>query len=345
MKGRNLLVAMFIVGLILALTILPSQAAAADVIRWKGQTFASGPAGQAGHTFGQWIEKRTGGRLVMNVEPPGTIVPPPQMFRAVTKGLLDFAGTYPGSYHAGIMPEADIDLGLPLGWEYSEEVWESYYRRGLLELMREAYAERDVYFLAPCPMGQFSQVQATFPVKSLKDLKGKKIGGVGIVAELIKLMGATPVNIPYPERYMALKLGTIDGMLTGASMLEDAKLKELVTHMIASPNINCYSNAFLVNMNSWKKLPDDIKKILNEETRYLIADQASMLDGIEGRLAIAKAVKEYKLKLVTLPDEEVEWLRDQAYNKIWPIAAAKTPKCAKMVELLKQQMRDFGRLK
>jgi TRAP-type C4-dicarboxylate transport system substrate-binding protein len=346
MKRRDALVAVLVIGIFL--TILPSQVLpqTPKVIRWKGQSALSGAASMAaGVTFGKWIEKRSGGRVVMNVEPPGTIVPVRDMFSAVSKGLLDFAGVYFGGYHAGMMPETDIETGLPLAWEASEEAWDAYYQRGLLEKIRKVYAERNVYFLATCPAGQTSQVMTRFPIKSIKDLKGKKIGGVGIVAEFIKLLGASPVNVPYPERYMALKLGTVDAMLTGGSMLEDLKLKELVTHFIISPNVNCYANSFIVNLSSWNALPDDIKKFLNEETRYLVADQHSMLDGMEGRLAIAKAVRENGLKLVQLPDEEVEWLRNETMTKVWNIVAAKSPRCAELVELVRKQMRDLGKLK
>jgi len=344
MKRRHVFVALVMIGFLL--TILPSQALSqAKVIRWKGQgAFSGASASAAGVTFGKWIEKRSGGRLVMNVEPPGTIAPVRDMFSAVSKGLLDFAGVYFGGYHAGMMPETDIETGLPLAWESSEEVWDAYYQRGLLEKIRKIYAEKNVFFLAVCPAGQISQVMTTFPVKSIKDLKGKKIGAAGIVSEFIKLLGASPVNVPYPERYMAVKLGTVDGLLTGGSMLEDAKLKELITHFIIHPNVNSYGNSFIVNLKSWNALPDDIKKFLDEETRYLVADQHSMLDGMEGRIAIAKAVKEHKLQIVHLPPEEVAWLRSETMTKVWNIAASKSPRCAELVEVVKKQMRDLGRL-
>jgi TRAP-type C4-dicarboxylate transport system substrate-binding protein len=343
-RSNGLLASVMMIGFLL--TLLPSHVfSQAKVIRWKGQNAFTGQAAVAGITFGKWVEKRSGGRLVMNVEPPGTIVPIREMFSAVSKGLLDFAGVYFGGYHAGMMPETDIETGLPLAWESSEEVWDAYYQRGLLEKIRKIYADKNVFFLAPCPPGQISQVMGTFPIKSIKDLKGKKIGGVGIVGEFLKLCGAIPMNVPYVERYMAVKLGTVDGVITGASSLDDLKLRELVTHFIVTPNVNAYANSFIVNLNSWNALPEDIKKFINEETRYLIADQHSMLDGTECRLAIAKSIKENKLKVVHLPDDEVEWLRHETMTKVWNIAAAKNPRCAELVELVRKQMRDLGKLK
>jgi TRAP-type C4-dicarboxylate transport system substrate-binding protein len=344
MRRRHVFVALVMVGFLL--TILPSQTLSqAKVIRWKGQNAFTGHPAIAATTFAKWIEKRSGGRLVMNVEPPNTIVPVREMFSAVSKGLLDFAGVYFGGYHGGIMPEVDIETGLPLAWESSEEVWDAFYQRGLLKKIREIYAEKNVFFLATCPPGQISQVMGTFPIKSLKDFKGKKIGGVGIVGEFVKLLGGIPVNVPYVERYMALKMGTVDGVITGASSLDDIKLREVVTHFVVHPNVNSYGNSFIVNLKSWNALPDDIKKFLNEETRYLIADQHSMLDGIEARYAIAKSVRENKLKVVSLPDEEVEWLRNETMTKVWDKVAAKSPRCAELVELVRKQMRDLGKLK
>ena len=66
-------------------------------------------------------------------------------------------------------------------------------------------------------------------------------------------------------------------------MLETLELKELVTHFIISPNVSCYCNCLIVKTAFWNVLPNDIRKFLDEETRFRVAERACMVDGIEGR--------------------------------------------------------------
>ncbi|MBA7671380.1 hypothetical protein ES703_79537 [subsurface metagenome] len=60
--------------------------------------------------------------------------------------------------------------------------------------------------------------------------------------------------------------------------------------------------------------------------------------------AIGKAVEEYDLKLWTWSEEDIAKLRKGCIEEIWPEFAAETPVCAQIVDIIKQQMIDHGRL-
>lgn len=49
-------------------------------------------------------------------------------------------------------------------------------------------------------------------IKSLKDLQGKRLRYPGLGGELLRQVGATPVNIPGGELFTALQSGTVDGV-------------------------------------------------------------------------------------------------------------------------------------
>ena len=82
------------------------------------------------------------------------------------------------------------------------------------------------------------------------------------------------------EYYMALQRGTIDGVITGISSIDAAKLWEAgkyVTHTSAG------FAAFVVNMNSsrYDKLPNDVKRaieVAGEEVQNWSAEEAKRGD-------------------------------------------------------------------
>ncbi len=343
-KSRMFLMVVVIVVLSLSLGIYPKMSLAQQkVIRWKGQNaYVGGASGGAGPFFAEWVKGATGGRLIIDVAPANSIVPVPEMFKAVSKGMIDFAGQYFGGYHAGLMPETDIETGLTFAWETFEHAWDAYFNRGLLEEIRKVYAEHNIYWIPAFP-NQIQQIGATFPIKSLADLKGKKIRATGVVGEYVKLLGASPVSIPAPEIYMALKLGTVDAAVFGLVALEDMKLKEVWKYFIISPNCNTLVCSFMINMNSFNALPPDIKEIIDKQ-----AAQAMLVDSIREKLlldyAAANAVKSHGLKLIKLSEKEADWIRKEVMTKVWDKVAAKSPRNARLVEIVRKQMKDLGRL-
>lgn len=342
-KNSKKLVVMIFFCQVLLVSVLFAASAEAKVIRWKGQNaYVGGASGGAAPFFAKWVKKATGGRLIIDVAPANSIVRVPELFTATSKGILDFGGQYFGGYHGGMMPETDIETGLTFAWETLAHAWDAYFNRGLLQEIRKVYAEHNIFWIPAFP-NQIQQVGSSFPIKSLADLKGKKIRATGIVGEYVKLLGAMPVSIPAPEIYMALKLGTVDAAVFGLVALEDMKLKEVWKYYITSPNCNTLVCSWLINMKSFKALPADIREILDKDAAYaMLAD--SMRERILLDYAAANAVKNHGLTLVTLPDKEANWIKKEVMTKVWNKVAAKSPRNARLVEIVRKQMRQLGRL-
>ena len=345
MKVTKDLARLLMIICLVQILLIPLLAAPAksEVIRWRGQNaLVGGASGGAGPYFAEWIKKVTGGRLIIDVAPAGSIVPVPEMFAATSKKVLDFAGQYFGGYYAGLMPETDIETGLTFAWETMEHAWDGYYNYGLLEEIKKVYAERNIYWIPAFP-NQIQQIGSSFPINSLADIKGKKIRATGIVAEYVRALGASPVSVPPSEIYMALKMGTIDAVVFGLVALEDMKLKEVWKYCIINPNCNTIVANWLINMDAFKALPDDIKEIIDKQ-----AATAMLADSIRQRLsldyALANAVKNHGLKLVTLPEKESDWIKKQVMTTVWDKVAARSARNARLVELVRKQMRALGKL-
>jgi TRAP-type C4-dicarboxylate transport system substrate-binding protein len=68
------------------------------------------------------------------------------------------------------------------------------------------------------------------PIRSLEDLKGMRIAAVPTQAEALKALGADPVTIPFPEFYVALQRGMVDGVLWVDIAMVAYRLTEVAKH-------------------------------------------------------------------------------------------------------------------
>lgn len=322
-----------------------------QIIKWKGQNgyptheppppfkgFVAGGGGNAAVLFTNWVEQETKGRLQIQLAQPGAIVPVRDMFTAVSKGAIDFAGTYYGGYYTGIVPETDVEIGLPCAWQNGEMAWDAFYNRGLYEELQKVYAEHNVHFI-PVIHNTSYGFGTTFPVPNPEAIKGKKIRALGIYGELVKRLGGSPVVLPGPEIYFALKLGTIDGTIIGIDTLESSKLKEVWKCYVVEPNFNTIVTNLLINLDRWKALPEDIRKLIDENAKYKLL-QYSMNNSICDRLIIAKVTREYPFRVVRWSDQDIAKVTKLSFS-LWDSVAAKSPRTAKLVDIVRNQMKDL----
>jgi len=140
--------------------------------------------------------------------------------------------------------------------------------------------------------------------------------------------------------YMAMKLGTIDGAIYGATGLMDVKLHEVVKYY-THPTASQIALSLSINKDALKKLPDDIRVIVEEGSRYVLDDTAMKYITM-CKASMAEAERLGSTKRSNLPEEELVKMR-KLVAPIWDELAAKTPRMKKGVDILKKQMRDLGR--
>jgi TRAP-type C4-dicarboxylate transport system substrate-binding protein len=346
-----ILSALFFVSILL----LPfAQSRAAEVIRWIGQEdfarseapfgpFKLGYGGVAGpnKVLNEWLTKATKGRLVIDWADVGAISPPSETIDLVSRGAIQIAHTT-GPFHSGKVPEADIACGLVFahtnGWHH----WDTLYNYGLNAELKKVYAKRNINYF-PLFMDSIVNVGATFPLDKPEAIKGKKIRAVGQYGDFVAALGGIPVAIPLAEVYMGLKLGTINGWVSGLAMLASAKWQEVTKYAISSPTLSPWTDMIIMNMDAFKALPKDIQELLERDLPYVGFTSAWVFHQ-QCEWVIANAAKQYGVKFYTWSPEDMKRVTELVVEKVWPKMAAKSPDCAKMVEIVKKQVRDYGRI-
>ena len=69
--------------------------------------------------------------------------------------------------------------------------------------------------------------------------------------------------MPLGDVYLAMETGTIDGIVTCPPLILSFKLHEVAKHAVVT-TFGCVSEGVIMNKESWKKTPDDLKPVVDE---------------------------------------------------------------------------------
>ena len=130
----------------------------------------------------------------------------------------------------------------------------------------------------------------------------------------------------------------------GSAALEDSKLKEVTKGFIDIPKANSALCNILINMDAFKALPKDIQEFLERNHRYAMTALSSKWHQ-QCEWVLADSARKYGMKTYAWSPEDIQKVTQKAVDNLFPIVAAKSPRCARLVEIIKKQMRDYGRIK
>lgn len=349
--GFMFMTVILVVGTVLSGYAAQSPAPAEKVTKWKVQytipktdppSIFKGYYGYHAlwsHAWADWIEEVSGGRLQIEMLEPDSAFPSSEAMTAVGGGVVDAAFTQPG-YWAGSMPEMYVAGGMPQSWDSIEEEYVGWYTYGIIDKIQPLYEKYNLMFFplfAVIPM----DIMGTFDMPNPESVKGRKIRTWGQWGEYYEMLGAATLTMPMADVYMALKLGTVDAAFTGSLSLESSKLKEVVTDFL--DHSNACVDAFIVNLDSLRALPKDIQDIIVEwsPAQFL---KNTMLYNEQYFAVVQEAVDKYGLKTWYWTDEEWAKIRKDCVEKLWPSYAEKSPLCAELVDIVKKQLSDLGKL-
>ncbi len=206
------------------------------------------------------INKETGGRVTIQNFNPGTICPEPEMFSSAESGVVTIAGTGQ-SRTPGKFPYAEV-VDLPLltsnaeaGSLLSQAGYEHF-----KALQDEEKGLKVLWQWASAPF----VLHTKKPVRSLEDLKGMKIiGWYPTIMDVIRALGASPIQVATTDTYLSLQRGMADGVLCPLAPVRSFKINEGTSYTTLC---NLMVSNFVMGMNRdvWNSLPDDIKAVFNK---------------------------------------------------------------------------------
>jgi TRAP-type C4-dicarboxylate transport system substrate-binding protein len=152
------------------------------------------------------------------------------------------------------------------------------------------------------------ELLTTFPVKSIDDIKGKKISSGGLILSWLRGTGATPVQGNMMEYYNSTKSGVYQGFIIMPSTFPGMKYPEVAPFITRVGFGAQYAVVLTINKDLYKKLPEPIQKIMHEvgEEWGIESDKAYARAGDDGY----NSLPGFKASAVSFTrDQQVAWAK------------------------------------
>ncbi|OMH28382.1 twin-arginine translocation signal domain-containing protein [Motiliproteus sp. MSK22-1] len=305
---------------------------AKSTIKWRLQTYAGPSLGE--HVIKPAIDafnKAANGEMEIELFYADQLVPTGELFRAMQRGTIDAVQSDDDSIAAPV--DVSVFGGyFPFGTRYSLDVPVLFNQYGLKEIWEEAYDEVEgVKWLSagawdPC---HFATVE---PIRSLADLKGKRVFTFPTAGRFLSRFGVIPVTLPWEDIEVAVQTGELDG-IAWSGITEDYTVGWAdVTKYFLTNNISgAWCGSFFANSERWEELPDHLKTLFRlcmDSSHYY---RQHWYWGGEAKLRTAGS----KLELTSIPDEE--WAKVEAEAlKFWDEVAEESDRSARVVKILKE---------
>lgn len=270
------------------------------------------------NTFKANVEKRSGGRIKVEVYPASQLGQIPRTVEGVALGTIEMTTPAVG-FLAGLEPRFQVfdAPGLFDSVEHAQKVFTDPEVRKRLAGFGAGKGVEPLFTFANGPLMLLSHK----PVRSIEDLKGQKIrvpGGAPLHMEPFRRLGASPLSMPLGEVMPSLANRAIDGFTAGFVVLVAFKYFDVAKTATQLPGSFLIASG-LVNRGFFKSL-GDLEPMVREESRK--AEELFATGTVADVNRIRGAWEKGGGQTVVLPPAEAKRFLDQATSALPPILAA-----------------------
>jgi TRAP-type C4-dicarboxylate transport system substrate-binding protein len=326
--------------LLAALVVCSFAAQAQQPVKLKMATFSPDTERLYNTVKKPWVaavNKAAGGAIEIELYPNGALGrAPQQQAQMVIDGVTDIGFIVP-PFTPGRFPDSEV-LELPGVFHDLAEGTRVYTRlvqNGTLKDYGE-YVPIAMWSTPP-----FS-LHSNFPINSIKDLKGKRVRGSGVIQiESLKALGAVTVGMPPTEVPEALSRRTIDASTSQPAVLYDFGLDRVTSHHYFI-RLGIVPLAIVMNKKKFESLPkagqDAIRKYDMDYINKLYIDSMLEYDS-----SLVKKLESDPKRKVVFPDAADQKAAQVAFEPVIKAWTAKSPRNAELYKALVSEIeKDRG---
>lgn len=240
-------------------------------------------------------------KIVWNEAFGGTVLKVKGVLEGVEEGIAEMGMVYT-IFEPANLPLLAVTFVTPFG---SSDI--SLVSKVILDLHKELpevaaqWHNHNQVFLGAV-VADTNHVMAKFPINTLEDLKGQKIGAAGTTSLWAQGIGGVPVQGDFSTHFNNLKTGVYDAIIiisTGAYPIKLHEVAPYFTRVGVGANL---IGAISINKDMWDSMPPEVQKVLadvGEEYSQKLAVQMQTIAGI-----FEKKMEEEGTKFSTLPEAE-----------------------------------------
>jgi TRAP-type C4-dicarboxylate transport system substrate-binding protein len=323
MKGKALMIVLFAGLLIIG---FPFHGTAKTlVLKWASYQPPTSPFTTSQRWFMDEVERISKGKVKFKAYWAQSLVGSKEMMEAVRDGVADITFPCPSYFRSKVPYSSLTDVAfLNTAGQGGRQniVWT---RVSLSPILKAEFDRWNAVYLFSSHVPPYN-LMGKVPVRSLKDIDGKRIRALGGLGDLLKSFGAVPVFAPAPETFTALDRGVMDLAAGCGDYWFDAyKVAEASKYYTLGMDMSSACCQALINKRSYKKLPEEVKKALPElrEKSWYISQEA-----LAGAEKIQNWRKEYRgkgIEIMQFPAEDRIKMK-QAASNFWEEWIAKWEK-------------------
>ena len=275
--------------------------------------------GTAANLLAKLVGEMSGKRLNIKVYGANELVPPLEIFDAVTSGTAEMGHTS-AYYWKGKIPEAQFFSTVPFGMTALEVNAWLYYGGGM-ELWRELYAPHGLIPVAAGNSGVQMGGWFNKEVNVVEDLQGLKMRIPGLGGEVLRRAGGTPVGMPGTEIFTSLESGVIDATEWVGPWNDMAKGLYKVAKYYYYPGWHEPGTTMecMINQAAFETLPSDLQSIVLTACKAVNLDMISEFTARNNQ-ALQTLVNEHNVDLREFPKPVLDKLRSISVEVVEELA-------------------------
>lgn len=269
--------------------------------------------------FEDYVESRSNGAIAVEVFAGG------QLCGSNMECLLALKGGVMEVFQCALgglvnwFPEIQV-LDLPYVFPNDRVVEQVYGGPFLTELREAILEETGLRLMALSNTGGWRNFANTRrEVRTPADLEGLKLRTINspIQIELTKALGASPTPIPWPELYIALATGVVDGSKNGITDIVSMNFQEHIKYLTLDGH--AYMTAlWMMNNEAFLELPKDLRKVVVDGFEVL-RDVTTAIPKRRRIEAVKKFLDAGGSIYTPTPEEKAQFVEAAAPVKTWYI--------------------------
>jgi TRAP-type C4-dicarboxylate transport system substrate-binding protein len=141
------------------------------------------------------------------------------------------------------------------------------------------YAEAGLHALMVSATPAYELMTSKKQVTTPEQMAGLTIAmGGGAMSRLSSEVDAAPVTMGAPERYDAMRKGTIDATMLGFSTAPAYSMQEVVKHVTVGAGLSSSAAAYSISTRRWDGLPPDVQDAMTQASDEITRHLCEVLD-------------------------------------------------------------------
>jgi TRAP-type C4-dicarboxylate transport system substrate-binding protein len=231
------------------------------------------------------LQRETGGRITVKHYPAGQLAQDVDMPIAIPTGKVKFGWITVQGWSGLIKDVGALSLPTAMTMEQVAEACDK--PGGFKEVLDKEFRSKGATLLAMTDIGSPAIVSSK-KILAPGDVKGLRMRAPAEMhAELIKLLGGSPVAIPFAEVYTALQHGTIESAIIGFQGIQSQRVYEVTKFcIIPGSYTGTGMQGFAANLQWWNGFSSADRELIAKAIREaeltcraeIIKDRAGLAD-------------------------------------------------------------------